>query len=105
MRLILLVKIKSRTEEIKMPEIVLDLGSVTIPDNTVESGLLTQQDMQDWLDEQFDQEGSGSNYQARMTTAIRTIGIRGVSNRVSQHKASKARQAITPQTGIISESQ
>ncbi len=87
-----------------MPEVVITLGDVTIPDNAVDGGKLTQQDMKDWLDEQFDKENAGGSYIARMTTALRRIGTQGVTARVSHHKLSKARKAAgTPQGDLISE--
>ena len=90
--------------EIVMPEIVIELGSVTIPDNAVDSGLLTQQDMKDWLDEQYDTENACGDYVARMVIAIRTIGVRGVTGRVAHQKLSKARKnAGSVQGGLINE--
>ena len=89
-----------------MAEVVLDLGTVTIPDNAVDSGLLTQQDMKDWLDMQFDTENAGGDYIARMRRAVRMIGIKGVTSRTSHCKLSKARKdAGSVQSGLTAESE
>jgi len=76
-----------------MADIVIDLGTITVKDHAVESGKLTQQNFKDWLDEQFDVENAGGNYQARMRTAVRRIGIRGTQARAggyTNHKLKKA---------------
>lgn len=87
-----------------MADIVLDLGSVTLKDNTPESGKLTLQHFKDWLDEQFDKEGTGGNYLARMTTAVRQIGIRGAQRRCHAFTNQKIRQAASGVSAdIISE--
>jgi hypothetical protein len=88
------VQMNKVAREKAMPNIEVQLGSVNIPDNAVDSGKLTQQDMKDWLDEQFDTENAGGDYIARITTALRAIGIRGVTGRVSHMKLSKARKAV-----------
>ena len=89
-----------------MAAIEITLGTVTIPDNTVESGLLTQQDMKDWLDEQFDTANAGGAYINRMTRALRMIGINGVTTRVAHHKVSKARALVgNKQAGLVTEAE
>ena len=78
-----------------MPEIVLDLGTITIQDNTPESGKLTQQNFKDWLDNQFNKENAGGAYPARMIAAVRRIGIMGVQARAAAYVNQQARQAVT----------
>ena len=80
-----------------MADIAIDLGTVTVKDHAVGSGKLTQQNFKDWLDEQFDIEGAGGNYAARMRTAVRSIGIRGTQARAGAYTNQKLK-AATPVT-------
>ena len=86
-------------------ELVIRLGSVTIPDNAEPA--ITQQNLKDWLDLEFDKTNSGDQYVRRLRKAIRTIGIRGVRRNVKQWKTNNAiavtRDAITAASDIITE--
>lgn len=89
-----------------MAKITIELGTVTLPDNTIASGKLRHADMKAWLDEKFDAENAGGDYPARMRRALRLRGILGVTEGVAQLKVSKARVAATVyQTGLATESE
>lgn len=76
-----------------MADIVINLGSVTIKDHAANSGKLTQQQLQDWLDEHFDPANAGGDYQNRMRRAVRLVGIRNIQEQAGASTNHKLRMA------------
>ena len=87
-----------------MADIVIDLGTVTIKDHADNSGKLTQQNLRDWLDGQFDVANAGGNYAARIRRAIRIMGLRGAQNRAGAYTNQQLRTAVvTRESDIVEE--